>query len=186
MATKRQTKKASGRKRKEARRSTGARQRRPARRRARAGARQARREEAARAIHSAGPRLVPAHPAGTSSAPERDERWSEGPSGVPSFARAAAGDEGGPDGGATAATGREPIGRETGDGATAGGAARAAGDELARWREEAEAARRRADQDLPGFGAIGMEIAVGALRLARTLLTAPLRIGLAFLSPRDA
>jgi hypothetical protein len=47
-----------------------------------------------------------------------------------------------------------------------------------------DAARRaEAQRDLPGVGAIALEIALGALRLARTLLTAPLRIGLAFLRP---
>jgi len=39
---------------------------------------------------------------------------------------------------------------------------------------------------LPGLSAIGVELALGALRLARTVATAPLRVGLALLRSRDA
>jgi hypothetical protein len=189
MATQRQTKKTGGRRKKAARRSTGARQRRPARRGARAGARQARREEAALEVQRSGPRLVAADQDQRTASPEQAnaERWREGSSGVPTFAQAASSEgEGGPDGGPPVPAGR----REStwgGDGAAAPDRARReAGEELARWREQAEAARRRAgERELPGFTEIGMEIALGALRLARTVLTAPLRIGLAFLRPRD-
>jgi hypothetical protein len=41
-------------------------------------------------------------------------------------------------------------------------------------------------EQLPGLSAIGVELALGALRLARTIATAPLRIGLAFLRSREA
>jgi hypothetical protein len=188
MATQRQTKKAGGRRKKAARtarRSTGARQRRPARRGARAGARQARREEASLEVQRSGPRLVGADQDQDTTPPEQGsvERWREGSPGIPSFAQAAS-SEG--DGGPAVPTGREES-TWGGDGAAAPDRARReAGEELARWREQAEAARRRAgERELPGFTEIGMEIALGALRLARTVLTAPLRIGLAFLRPRD-
>jgi hypothetical protein len=191
MATQRQTKKAGGRRKKAARtarRSTGARQRRPAGHGARAGARQARREEAALEVQRSGPRLVAAEQDQDTTPPEQGnvERWREGSPGIPSFAQAASSEGGGPDGGPAVPTGREES-TWSGDGAAAADSARReAGEELARWREQAEAARRRAgERELPGFTEIGMEIALGALRLARTILTAPLRIGLAFLRPRD-
>jgi hypothetical protein len=207
MATKRQTKKTGGRKRKAARSSTGARQRRPAgqgartatrQRRpaqpgARSGARQARRDEAALELErretARGPRLVTGDPDEMSAAAEREAAWTRDAEGVPTFARKGNGQamEGGPDGGPAVPTGREEAGWDAGEGATfRARAAREAdaGAELARWRAEVEAARRaEAGRDLPGFGEIAVEIAIGALRLARTLLTAPLRIGLAFLRP---
>ncbi len=64
----------------------------------------------------------------------------------------------------------------------------AASEELGRRREamEAEAGRREDERDVPGMATIGLELAVGALRLARAVATAPIRIGLAFLWPREA
>jgi hypothetical protein len=61
--------------------------------------------------------------------------------------------------------------------------------ELARRREDAEreaAAHADRPEEIPGLGGIGLELTIAALRLARTLVTAPLRIGLAFLRPREA
>jgi hypothetical protein len=60
--------------------------------------------------------------------------------------------------------------------------------ELSRRREEAEreAARAERPEEIPGLGGIVVELAIGALRLARTILTAPLRLVLAFLRPREA
>jgi hypothetical protein len=63
------------------------------------------------------------------------------------------------------------------------GARRAAAD------EEPWAHRERSSpsggRDELRFSAIAIEIALAGLRLARTLVTAPLRIGLAFLRPRE-
>ena len=60
---------------------------------------------------------------------------------------------------------------------------------LGRRREHAEAEGRRveaeAESELGGASAIAVELAIGALRLVRTIATAPLRIGLAFLRARD-
>jgi hypothetical protein len=56
--------------------------------------------------------------------------------------------------------------------------------ELSRRREEHE--RREAGGEVPGLSEVGIEIAIGALRLARTILTAPLRLVLAFLRAREA
>lgn len=50
-------------------------------------------------------------------------------------------------------------------------------DEAARWHEE--------ERELPGAATIGFELALGALRLVRSMATAPLRIGLAFLRRGD-
>lgn len=63
-----------------------------------------------------------------------------------------------------------------------GGPASAA-DQLSRHREQMEeAARQREDsRELPGPVSIGLELAVGALRLARAVVSAPFRIGLALL-----
>jgi hypothetical protein len=60
--------------------------------------------------------------------------------------------------------------------------------ELSRRREEAErdAARAQRPEEIPGLGGIGVALAIAAVRLARTLVTAPLRIALAFLRPREA
>jgi hypothetical protein len=61
--------------------------------------------------------------------------------------------------------------------------------ELARRREDAEreaAAYADRPEEIPGLGGIGLELTIAALRLARTLVTAPLRIALAFLRPREA
>ncbi len=55
---------------------------------------------------------------------------------------------------------------------------------LRRESEERDDDYRRmedARSGLPGLGAMGVEIAVGAFRIARAVATAPLRIGLAFL-----
>ena len=64
----------------------------------------------------------------------------------------------------------------------------AASEELGRRREEAESdARRLGDGgEWPGLSAFIVELAIGALRLVRTVATAPLRIGLAFLRTREA
>src|SRR6266542_2760350 len=64
----------------------------------------------------------------------------------------------------------------------------AASEELGRRREEAESdARRLGDGgEWPGLSAFIVELAIGALRLVRTVTTAPLRIGLAFLRTREA
>jgi hypothetical protein len=55
--------------------------------------------------------------------------------------------------------------------------------QLRKHREEMEEAARdrEASRELPGAASIGLELAIGALRLVRTMATAPLRIGLAFL-----
>jgi len=80
----------------------------------------------------------------------------------------------------------------------AGGPTAAAKDADARRRTEAQAdlSRRReatveerpADGagEFPGLKEIGIELAIGALRLARTIATAPLRLGLALLRSREA
>jgi hypothetical protein len=60
--------------------------------------------------------------------------------------------------------------------------------ELSRRREDAErAAAAYADrpEEIPTLGGVGLELTIAALRLARTLVTAPVRIGLAFLRPRE-
>jgi hypothetical protein len=65
----------------------------------------------------------------------------------------------------------------------------AASIELGRRREDAQAEGRRvereAESELGGASAIAVELAIGALRLVRTIATAPLRIALAFLRARD-
>jgi hypothetical protein len=56
-------------------------------------------------------------------------------------------------------------------------------------RQPQAASRREAEAragEYPGFSEIALEIALGALRLTRTLLTAPLRLALALLRPREA
>jgi hypothetical protein len=64
----------------------------------------------------------------------------------------------------------------------------AASTELGRRRAEQEAAAAREKERglLPGARQIAFELALGAARLLRTLLIAPLRIALAFLWPREA
>ena len=64
----------------------------------------------------------------------------------------------------------------------------AASEELGRRRKKAESdARRLGDGgEWPGLSAFIVELAIGALRLVRTVATAPLRIGLAFLRTREA
>ena len=52
-------------------------------------------------------------------------------------------------------------------------------------REDGASGANGAEQ-LPGLSAIGIELALGALRLARTIATAPLRLGIAFLRSREA
>lgn len=56
-------------------------------------------------------------------------------------------------------------------------------DVLREHREHMEAAarRREPERELPGAASIGLELAVGALRLVGSMAAAPLRIGLAFL-----
>lgn len=56
-------------------------------------------------------------------------------------------------------------------------------DRLRVHREETEEAARRHEEarDLPGAASLGLELAVGALRLVGSMATAPLRLGLAFL-----
>lgn len=56
---------------------------------------------------------------------------------------------------------------------------RDAARERDRLRDETPWADERGD--LPGAASMGIELAIGALRLARALATAPIRIGLAFL-----
>jgi hypothetical protein len=58
-----------------------------------------------------------------------------------------------------------------------------AADQLRAHREEMEEASRRREEerDLPGAATLGLELAVGALRLVRAVATAPVRLGLAFL-----
>jgi hypothetical protein len=168
MATKRKgpAKRAAGRKQATARRQ-GTR-RRATRHGARTGSREARREEVARAVepphgvpdlHVAAPVDVPMR------APEPAEPAFAGGDGVPGYARLIA---------------RSDAAR----------AARAdAQAELSRRREEAEreaAAGAARPEDVPGFRDVGVELALAALRLFRTIFTAPLRIGLAFLRPREA
>ena len=63
---------------------------------------------------------------------------------------------------------------------------RRAQEEVARQREEREARRERGDGERAGYGAIVLALLRGALRLLRALATAPLRIGLAVLRPRQA
>ena len=64
----------------------------------------------------------------------------------------------------------------------------AASRELSLRREEREAEARPRDEEriLPGAASMGLELAVGALRLVGAMVTAPVRIGLAFLRPREA
>jgi hypothetical protein len=63
-----------------------------------------------------------------------------------------------------------------------------AADWLGAHREQTEEAARREEQarELPGAAAIALELAIGALRLVRSLAFAPLRLGLAFLRRGDA
>jgi hypothetical protein len=164
MATRRKgsRKRATGRRRAAPRRGRTTRTRRAAAHGTRVGAREARREEVARAIETPGaPDL---HVAAPVLEPLRvAEPAPAGGEGVPGYARLIAGE---------------------GDGATA----REAQAELSRRRRAAEreaAAHADRPEDIPGFRDIGVELALGALRLARTLVTAPLRIGLAFLRARE-
>jgi hypothetical protein len=62
-----------------------------------------------------------------------------------------------------------------------------AADQLRVHREEMEqAARRHEDErDLPGAATIGLELALGTLRLVRAVAAAPVRIGLALLRRGD-
>jgi hypothetical protein len=57
-----------------------------------------------------------------------------------------------------------------------------------RRRNERAAATSREHEagEVPRLSEIALEIALGALRLARTLLTAPLRLAIALLRPREA
>ncbi len=70
-----------------------------------------------------------------------------------------------------------------------------AADQLGAHREQMEEAARRGEEaarreeearELPGAAALGLELAIGALRLVRSLAFAPLRLGLAFLRRGDA
>lgn len=63
-----------------------------------------------------------------------------------------------------------------------------AAEQLGAHRDQVEEAarEREAARDLPGVAQLGLELAVGALRLTRALATAPFRIGLAFLRRGDA
>ncbi len=82
----------------------------------------------------------------------------------------------------------EPAGGPTAAGEEADARRRAdAQAELSR-RREATVEERPADGagELPGLKEIGIELAIGALRLARTIATAPLRLGLALLRSREA
>lgn len=58
-----------------------------------------------------------------------------------------------------------------------------ASDQLRVHREQMEEAARRQEEarDLPGAATLGLELAVGALRLVGSMATAPLRLGLALL-----
>jgi len=58
----------------------------------------------------------------------------------------------------------------------------AASEELGRRRRE----REQEERAVPGYGAIALELLRGALRLLRAMVIAPLRIGLAFLRPKEA
>jgi hypothetical protein len=130
----------------------------------RSGAREARREEF--------PRLVAAEPHTETRVSEWLEHGTAGESppgggGVPGFARQAAE--------SSASAAAEGIRRTE-----------AAEAELQRRREEMERARQaNGEERIPALSAIGIELAIGAMRLARTIATAPLRIGLAFLRPRE-
>jgi len=82
----------------------------------------------------------------------------------------------------------EPAGGSTAAGEEADARRRAeAQAELSR-RREATVEARPADGagEFPGLKEIGIELAIGALRLARTIATAPLRLGLALLRSREA
>ena len=64
----------------------------------------------------------------------------------------------------------------------------AASAELARRREDAEADARRLEggaSELGDVSSVAVELAIGAMRLVRTIATAPLRIALAFLRSRE-
>jgi hypothetical protein len=152
----------TGRKRTAGRRRQGAR-RAPSRRGARSGARQAQRGEVARLVQVAPEPRRDDNDTGEQAA-EPTPMWGTG---VPGFARQVAD---------AAESGAVEAVRRT----------EAAEAELARRREEAEAYRANGEEGFPGLSAIGIELALGAMRLARTIATAPLRIGLAFLRPREA
>ena len=62
----------------------------------------------------------------------------------------------------------------------------AASRELGMRRQQMEAEGREEERNLPGAASMGLELAVGALRLVGAMVTAPVRIGLAFLRPREA
>lgn len=58
----------------------------------------------------------------------------------------------------------------------------AAAAELERRREESEASRSEEGRSaLPGMAGMALELLVGSMRLARAVVMAPLRLGLAFL-----
>ncbi|HEX9400498.1 MAG TPA: hypothetical protein VF912_10340 [Anaeromyxobacter sp.] len=183
MATRRQRAKgAAGGKRTASRRTanrTAGTKRRPAARRGRkassgAGTREARAAEAARNIESAArepPVFLVAEPA------REEAREAEQASGVESADRAEA----------AALARAAAVAAEAAEEQLRSRVA-AASRELGRRREDAQAEGRRMEdaRELPGMSAFAMELAIGALRLVRTILTAPLRIGLAFLRPREA
>lgn len=158
MATRRHTsgKRAAGRKRTAARRRTNAKRSSPPRG-AREGALEARPEEAARHV----------------------EPQAERPAEVRTLHVAAVSE---PSGKAA-----EPADRQTVAGEEPDARRRAEAEaELGRRREAADAASRwNGEGDLPGLSAIGVELALGAMRLARTVATAPLRMVLALLRSRD-
>jgi hypothetical protein len=138
----------------------------------RAGTREARREEAALVVSEAGPRLVP--PVATdldepAPEPERtgEEQGSAGSDETSSLRSEAE----------SAEPERRPEGR-------AGREARAAAaqSELRRRREAREAVEPRS---VPGVSDMAVEIGIGALRLARTVVTAPFRLALALLRARE-
>lgn len=47
-------------------------------------------------------------------------------------------------------------------------------------------ARPAGERNVPGLPALAIELAIGAMRLTRRIATAPLRLGLALLRPREA
>jgi hypothetical protein len=165
MATKRKTsanRRASGKPAAQ-RRAQCARKRRPARRRARAGARESRRAQAARQVERD---AAAAAAQARGRVPEiephaaNDPAWAGEAEGIPGYAR-------------LVATPQPEADAERREEAEA---------ELSRRREEAErAAAGEPGSDVPTMRDIAVELAIGSMRLVRTLATAPLRIGLAFL-----
>jgi hypothetical protein len=174
MATKRQgAGKGTGR-----RKATGARRRRAATRRQRrpdqrtSGAREARAPQAALELERSGPRLVPPPGVVPDEPAPSAERAGDGQWGA-AASEAAEGSLAEP---GRVGRGRFPLDR-----------AAEAQSELSRRREEQETAyRQEQPSEFPGLSAIAIEIAIGALRLARTIVTAPFRLTLAFLRGREA